>query len=99
MLDKMVVAVIILILVVGQASAGSIRYQASYPRYRGDDSAVNFGAYEASAVEAVVVEAFNSNRQPKQLGIIFAPSLPVGGDSSYRVDNMDCKGYSMLGCV
>jgi hypothetical protein len=99
MLDKMVVAVIMLILVVGQASAGSMRYQASYPRYRGDDSAVNFGAYEASAAEAVVVEASNNNRHPKQLGIIFAPSLPAGGDSSYHGDNIDCKGYSMLGCV
>ena len=99
MLDKMVVAVIMLILVVGQASAGSMRYQASYPRYRGDDSAVNFGAYEASAAEAVVVEPFKSNRNPKQLGIHFAPSLPVDADSSYHLDNVDCKGYSMLGCV
>ena len=93
MLDKMVVAVIMLILVVGQTSAGSMKYQASYPRYRGDDSAVNFGVYEASAAEAVVVEASNNNRHPNQLGFHFAPSLPVGAD------NMDCKGYSMLGCV
>ena len=95
----MVVAVIILTMMLGQDSAGSMRYPASYPRYRGDDSAVNFGAYEASAAEAVVVEAFSNKRQPKQLGIKFAPSLPVGGDSSYHVDNTDCKGYSMLGCV
>ena len=90
----MVVVVFVVILVVGQAWAGRIPFQEVNPRYRGDSSAVNFGAYEASAVEAVVVEAFANNRQPRQFGVNFVSSSPGYGDS-----NMDCRGYSMLGCV
>ena len=90
----MVISSIILILVLDQARAASI----IHPRYRGDQSAVNFGAYEAAAAEAVVVEVVHHHRHPRQFGLHFGSAVPVVGHSA-NVDNSDCKGYSMLGCV
>ena len=63
-------------------------------------STLECGVYEEAAAGAVVVEAKgHNNRQPKQGWVNFGSSLPGEGASEYHGNNLDCKGYSMLGCI
>ena len=88
----MVLSLIILILLTAQARAGIIKY---YPPHSQDRDAVNFGVFEAAAAEAVVVEAPHVNRHPKHNHF----GSYSGETQTQADDDMDCKGYSMLGCV
>ena len=103
---------LLLLLCVGAVSAGLSTFHQPHPshsrhsitpsaRYPGDSSAVNFGFYEASALDAVVVEAFpNSNRASRQFKIKFPKYVTSEKtEESNQFENTNCKGYSMLGCI